>query len=84
MDAGLIKLYSPAEVPRLKYISSLILGEMLGLQFEITHDKRRLGKHPVINYSDEKLPGAFNICPSGLLSEQGIKNYDPAVTLADF
>ncbi len=44
----------------------------LGLQWEIVTDKRKLGKHPVINYSTENISGSFKISPDGLLSETGI------------
>ena len=72
MDSGLVKIYSSEDLPRLNYIAGIVFGDILGLQWEITTDKRKFGKHPVINYSDEKLAGSFKISPSGILSEEGI------------
>jgi hypothetical protein len=72
MDLRLVKIYSRSDVPRLHYIAGIILGGILGLPWEIVTDRRKLGKHPVINYSDESIPGAFKIMPSSLLFETGI------------
>jgi hypothetical protein len=80
MDPGPVKIFTIRDVPRLRYIAELILGEILGLSWEIVTDKRKLGKNPVINYSEEKLNGSFNICPYGILSETGLKKHQPEVT----
>jgi hypothetical protein len=80
MDAKPLRIYSSADVPRLRYIAGIILGDILGLQWEIVTDKRKLGKHPVINYSSEKITGCFKICPDGLLSETGISPREIAVS----
>jgi hypothetical protein len=72
MDVRPVKIYAEHDVPRLRYIASLILGDILGLSWELTTDKRKLGKHPVINYSDDKIAGSFKISPSSLLFEKGI------------
>ncbi len=80
MDIKPVKIYAQQDVPRLRYIASLILGEILGLAWELTTDKRKLGKHPVINYSDETIAGAFRISPSTLLFEKGIKSREISVT----
>ncbi len=63
MDAKPVKIYSSEDVPRLRYIAGIILGDILGLQWEIVTDKRKLGKHIVINYSPENIPGSFKIHP---------------------
>ncbi|MGE5420685.1 MAG: polysaccharide deacetylase family protein [Chloroflexota bacterium] len=80
MDPGPVRIYVEHDSPRLQYIASLILGEILGLQFEITTDKRKTKKRPVINYSEENIPGAFRIIPETLLFEQGIEPKDISVT----
>lgn len=72
MDSGPVKIYSSEDTPRLRYITGVILGDILGLSWEIITDKRKLGKHPVINYSPENLPGSFNIRPDSILFEKGI------------
>jgi hypothetical protein len=72
MDSRPVRIYSKRDVPRLRYIAGLILGDILGLSWDIITDKRKLGKHPVINYSDEKVTGSFRISPDTLLFEDGI------------
>ena len=73
MDSGPVKIYSSEDVPRLRYIAGIILGDILGLPWDIVTDKRKLGKHPVINYSDENISGSFKISPDALLFETGIR-----------
>jgi hypothetical protein len=80
MDTGPVKIFTVRDVPRLRYITELILGEILGLSWEIVTDKRKLGKNPVINYSDENINGSFKISPNGLLSETGLKSNEPVVS----
>jgi len=67
-----VRIYSTSDVPRLRYIAGIILGEILGLSWEVITDKRKIGKHPVINYSEEKINGALKICPNSILFETGI------------
>ncbi len=72
MDSRPVRIYSVKDVPRLRYIAGIILGDILGLTWEVITDKRKLGKHPVINYSDETISGSFRIDPCSLLFETGI------------
>jgi len=72
MDSRPVKIYSTEDVPRLRYIAGIILGDILGLSWEVITDKRKLGKHPVINYSSENITGSFKISPDSLLFETGI------------
>lgn len=72
MDSGPVKIYSTEDTSRLRYIAGVILGDILGLSWEIITDKRKLGKHPVINYSMSDLPGSFKIHPSDILFEKGV------------
>jgi hypothetical protein len=72
MDSGPVKIYSAEDSPRLRYIAGIILGDILGLQWQVITDKRKLGKHPVINYSSDKISGSFKICPESILFEKGI------------
>lgn len=67
-----IKIFSGKIVPRLEYITEIILGEILGLRWEIVTDKRKLGRYPVINYSSDDIPGSFRIDPDPLLFETGM------------
>jgi hypothetical protein len=80
MDIGPVKIFTFSDVPRLRYIIELLLGEILGISWEIVTDKRKLGKSPVINYSAEEIKGSFTILPHSLLSESGLKKQDPVVT----
>lgn len=79
MNSELVKIYSVKNVPRLRYIAGLILGDILGLQWEIITDKRKLGKHAAINYSTEIIKGAFKISPETILFESGIMQRDICV-----
>jgi hypothetical protein len=72
MDQQQVRIYATEDIPRLRYIAGIILGDILGLSWEMTGDKRKLGKHPVINYSAEKIDGSFKISPDGLLFESGV------------
>jgi hypothetical protein len=73
MDAKPLKIYSSEDVPRLRYIAGVILGDILGVSWDMVTDKRKLGKHPVINYSVENIPGSFKISPNEILFETGIR-----------
>jgi hypothetical protein len=75
-----IKIYSASDVPRLRYIAGIILGDILGLSWEVITDKRKLGKHPVINYSAEKIDGSFKICPHSILFEKGLSPQEIVIT----
>jgi hypothetical protein len=80
MDSGPVKLYSSHDSPRLRYIAGIILGDILGLKWDLITDKRKLRKHPVINYSGEKLTGSFKISPHPILFEPGIKAHEIQVS----
>jgi hypothetical protein len=72
MDSGPVKIYSTEDVPRLRYIAGIILGDILGLSWDVITDKRKLGKHPVINYSSENITGSFKISPDLILFEKNV------------
>ena len=72
METGPVKIYSAEDSPRLRYIAGILLGDILGLQWEVITDKRKLGRHPVINYSHNNLSGSFKINPESILFEKGI------------
>jgi hypothetical protein len=80
MDTKPLRIYSTDDVPRLRYIAGILLGDILGLTWEVITDKRKLGKHPVINYSDERITGAFKISPDTLLFETGVVPKEIIVT----
>ena len=72
-------IYSTYDVPRLRYIAGLILGEILGLKWQVVTDKRKLGKNPVINYSGEIIRNAFKVKPVPLLFEKEIRKQEISV-----
>jgi hypothetical protein len=74
MESEQVKIYSTEYLPRLSYIAGILIGDILGLSWEMTTDKRKLGKHPVINYSIEKIAGSFKITPDKFLFEKGISS----------
>jgi hypothetical protein len=71
MESGPIKIYSTTDSPRLTYIAGIVLGDILGLSWVVITDKRKLGKHPVINYSSDTVTGSFKITPDPILFEKG-------------
>jgi hypothetical protein len=72
MVPGFVKIFSAEDSPRLNYIAGIILGDILGVSWEVITDKRKLGKHPVINYSSENCAGSFKISPEKILFERGL------------
>ena len=68
-----VKIFTTGNLPRLSYAADLILNEILGLSWEIVTDRRKLGKFPVINYSEEIIPNSFKINPVQLLFETGVR-----------
>lgn len=79
MDTPDLKVYTTDASARLEYILSLLLGDILGLRYKVVSDRRKIGNTPFINYSSEKIAGAFHIYPSGLLTEFGLRGMTPAV-----
>lgn len=73
MKSPLVKIYSTDNSPRLEYVAGIILEDILGLSWEIIYDKRRLGNHPVINYSSDNIKNSFKVSPDSLLFEKGIR-----------
>jgi hypothetical protein len=79
MEVKPVKIFAAGNQPRLRYVADLILNEILGLSWELVTDRRKLGKFPVINYSDEKIPNSFRINPVPLLFEAGVRPQEIAV-----
>ncbi len=73
-------IYSNYDVPRLRYIAGLIIGDMLGLRWKIVTDKRKIGKNPVINYSAENIRNSFKISQVPLLFEKEINEQEIKVS----
>ena len=70
-----ILIYTEKVTPRLEYIIRLILGELLGLNYSITHFVQEFHTFTGarINYSKQHLDDCLQIVPNGLLFETDIK-----------
>ncbi len=80
MEPLAVKIFTRENIPRLNYIAGIILGDILGLKWEVVPDKRKFGKHPVINYTSGNIPGSFKIDPDPLLFETGAKQREITIT----
>ncbi|MFO7977587.1 MAG: polysaccharide deacetylase family protein [Bacteroidales bacterium] len=75
-------VYSPKVTNRLRYILDLLLGELLGLSFELTHDTDAFlnFKGPLINYSMKPMrEEELHVVPSRLLELRGVQHLVPEV-----
>jgi hypothetical protein len=79
MGSKKLRIYSPDVTPRLEYVAGVIFSTVLGVDYEITDDRRKIGSNPSIFYSDEKVKDQFVIKPSGLLSSTGVTAIEPEV-----
>ena len=80
MESRPVKIFISVSSPRVDYIAAVILGDILGLSWDTVTDKRKLGKNHIINYSREKIEGAFNIIPHTLLFEKNISRHEITMT----
>lgn len=76
-------IYSPDVTPRLEYTAGVIFSTVLGINYEITTDRRKIGASPAIIYTNEKVKDQFVIRPSGLLQETGQGHARPEVSVHD-
>lgn len=83
MGTKKLRIYSPEVTPRLEYAAEIIFSTILGIEYEITTDRRRLGTGPSIIYSGEKVRDQFVVRPSGLLSETVVREISPDVSFID-
>jgi hypothetical protein len=79
MDTPDLKVYTTDATARLDYILSLLLGNILGLRYQVITDRRKIGNTPLINYSSDKISGAFHIFPAQLLAESNVRALTPGV-----
>ena len=66
-------IYSPEVSPRLEYAAGVIFSTVLGINYEITTDRRKIGGSPAVFYTNEKVKDQFVIRPSGLLDATGVE-----------
>jgi hypothetical protein len=83
METKVLKIYAATISPRLEYVAEVIFTTVLGIEYELTTDRRKIGSSPAILYSEEKVKGQFVIIPSGLLSSAGIEPLAPDVSWLD-
>jgi hypothetical protein len=81
MYSGPVKIYSIEDTPRIRYIAGIIMGDILGLNWEIVTDRRKIGKNPVINYSKQSIAGSYKITPDPLLFEKQISQKQINISL---
>lgn len=75
-------VYSSKLTNRLRYILDLMLGELLGLSWELTHDPEAYlnFKGPLINYSNKPMrDDEVHIIPSRLLEMRGVQHLEPEI-----
>ena len=72
--SGALNVYIEDPSPRTDWIFRLLLEELLGLEVDYT-DKPGQGP-PLLAYSEKTQQDAVNITPSGLLTEQGIRQQE--------
>lgn len=81
-----ILVYCSSTSPRLKYITDLILGDLLGLEVTITNDQEEFinSQEAKICYNNRHLSpdNECMIVPYGLLNERGLNNH--LVNVIDF
>ena len=80
MGTRVLKIYSPVAYPRLAYVADVIFNNILGLEYELTTDRRKIGSNPAILYTEEKVNHQFVIRPSGFLSSEAVIPLVPEVS----
>ena len=76
-------IYSPDISPRLEYTAGVIFSTILGINYEITSDRRKIGSSPAVNYTGEKVKDQFVVRPCGLLGTTGIDSTRPEVSYVE-
>lgn len=75
----MIFIYAGTGSPRQEYIFRLVFGHWLRLPFRIIDEPGQFDptEGVLINYSLKNIPGSVRITPSGLLSEDRIREFQP-------
>lgn len=73
-------IYAQQKSPRLEYTCKFIFNHVLKVNYTVTSDLREFqnSKETKINYSTVEVEGVFQIMPTGLVSENGIKEGKPS------
>lgn len=80
MGTKKLRIYAQDVTPRLEYVTEVLFSYILGIEYEITGDRRKIGSNPYIIYSNEKAKDQFVIRPAGLISGTDIAELVPDVT----
>ncbi len=77
----MILVYTTSTTPRLRYIFDLMLTEIVGIDYEITHDVDKFNFHtgPKFNYSEKQFGEELFFFSTQLLFEKKIKQQDLSV-----
>lgn len=77
----MLLIYSTTSTARLRYIIELMIGELIGLEYEITTDSERFIFHtgPKLNYSEKSFGDELFLFATRLLFEKKIRPQDLSV-----
>jgi hypothetical protein len=74
-------IYTTASSPRLRYILDLVIRDIAGIDYELSHDPDEFGffTGPKLNYSEHKFGDELFLYATPLLFEKKIRKQDPSV-----
>ena len=77
----MVLVYTTSAPPRLRYIFELILTELVGVEYEFTHDADKFTFHtgPKLNYSEKQFGDELFFFSTQLLFEKKIRQQDLSV-----
>src|ERR1044071_2286172 len=77
----MILIHTPSSTPRLKYIFDLVFKDLIGLDYQLTHDREQFlnSELPKINYSENVIGGELFFFATPLLFERKIHKQDISV-----
>jgi len=77
----MILVFAPQITPRISYIFEWFLGEIVGIDFKLTHQREEFGRHegPKFTYASQALGDELHFGSYELLFESGIRLMEPEV-----
>jgi len=77
----MIVIYNPHPTPRTAYTFKLACADVMGVEYRIVNDEEEFINSPGVrlNYSFNLIENTFQVVPSGLLFETGLKEFQPPV-----
>jgi len=77
----MIVIYNPHPTPRTAYIFKLACTDVMGVEYRIVNDEEEFRNSPEVrlNYSFNLIENTFQVIPSGILFETGLKDIQPPV-----